>query len=310
VARPLQKKQKSPRAQEQQEHPLRTGPASARPPRRRQTPRRREPKSQQHPLRGGRRTRRKSAADGGGAFRLSRVTLTRWSKLLLGVALLPVCWIFSETFFESFSRAAATHRFWAAEEFWFFALGVVLWLVTFFGLPRPVVVYVFGHEATHALWVWASGGKVSGFRVGRDGGYVISDRVNIGISLAPYFFPIYSLGVFALWGVLALLGLDGWRFQWMAFGVETWPFRWLLFALVGATWAFHLSFTCWMIPKDQPDLRLHGTFFSLVVIYLANLVVLAAFFIVACPQITWAGFGSDLLGNAAAFAVWLRALLS
>ncbi len=260
-------------------------------------------------MRGGKPSRRK-ATTGGGVARFLRSWLKRWAKPLLGVALLPVCWIFSETFFESFSRAAASHRFWATEEFWFFGLGVVLWLVTFFGLPRPVVIYVFGHEATHALWVWASGGKVSGFRVGRDGGYVISDRVNVGISLAPYFFPIYSLAVLALWGALALVGLDGWRFQWTVLGTETWPFRWLLFALVGATWAFHLTFTCWMIPKDQPDLRLHGTFFSLVVIYLANLVVLALFFIVACPQVTWAGFGGDLLGNAAAFSAWLRAQLA
>ncbi len=266
-------------------------------------PQKAQKQQQRHPLRGDRRGPRRRKDP-----RFSQAALERWLKLALGVALLPLCWVFSQTFFQSFSRVTAEHRFWATEEFWFFALGVVLWLVTFFGLPRPVVVYVFGHEATHALWVWASGGRVSGFRVGRDGGYVISDRVNVGISLAPYFFPIYSLGVFALWGALALLGLDGWQFRWVVQGTETFPFRWLLFALVGATWAFHLSFTCWMIPKDQPDLRLHGTFFSLVVIFLANLVVLAAFFIMACPQITWAGFGLDLLGNAAGFVVWLRRL--
>ncbi|MBV9656856.1 MAG: hypothetical protein JO295_01980 [Verrucomicrobia bacterium] len=295
--------------------------------------------SQRHPLRAGSNRRRqqqqqqpqrsKSAAVAAPAPRRKQSALkasspaarqraaptSRWlnarlAKLLLGLALLPVCWVVTQTFFASFSRAATAHRFWATEEFWFFALGALLWLIAFFGLPRPVVLYVFGHEATHALWVWACGGKVSGFRVGRDGGYVIADRVNAGISLAPYFFPLYSLLVLALWGALVLAGVDVWGWRCVLAGWELWPGRWLGFALIGATWAFHFTFTCWMIPKDQPDLRTHGTFFSLVVIYLANLLVLASFFIVACPQITWVGFGHDLLGNAASFVAWVRGVFT
>ena len=41
--------------------------------------------------------------------------------------------------------------------------GVVLWLVTFFGLPRPLWLYVFGHELTHAIWVMIMGGRVHRF---------------------------------------------------------------------------------------------------------------------------------------------------
>ena len=72
--------------------------------------------------------------------------------------------------FHVFARATVTQRLWAGEEFWFFSLGAVLWLIAFFGLPRPILIYVFGHELTHALWVWLMGGRVSRFRVGRDGG--------------------------------------------------------------------------------------------------------------------------------------------
>ena len=53
-----------------------------------------------------------------------------------------------------------------------------------------------------------------------------------------------------------------------------------------------------MIPKQQTDLLLHGTFFSLVVIYLANLAVLTILLVVACPQVHWGGFGRELLRNA------------
>jgi hypothetical protein len=37
-----------------------------------------------------------------------------------------------------------------------------------------------------------------------------------------------------------------------------------------------MAWTLWMIPRDQPDLKENGTFLSLVIIYQANLVVLAA----------------------------------
>ena len=97
---------------------------------------------------------------------------TRWVKFIVALFLLPICAVLSQTFFTSFSRATVAQRLWAGEEFWFFSLGVVLWLIAFFGLPRPMVVYVFGHELTHALWVWLMGGRVSRFQVGRDGGHI------------------------------------------------------------------------------------------------------------------------------------------
>ncbi len=101
---------------------------------------------------------------------------TRWVKMVAGVLLLPVSWILSRTFFEEFTRATVTHNFWRTEEFYFFMLGAVVWLIAFAGLPRPLLVYVFGHELTHALWVWALGGEVMAFKVHRGGGYIIADR--------------------------------------------------------------------------------------------------------------------------------------
>jgi hypothetical protein len=68
---------------------------------------------------------------------------TRWVKFVCAIFLLPICAIFSQTFFTAFARATATQRLWAGEEFWFFSLGAVLWLIAFFGLPRPFMIYVF-----------------------------------------------------------------------------------------------------------------------------------------------------------------------
>jgi len=219
---------------------------------------------------------------------------TRWVKFVVALFLLPVCAILTQTFFTVFARATVTHRLWAGPEFWFFSLGAILWLIAFFGLPRPMVVYVFGHELTHALWVLLMGGRVSRFRVGRDGGHIVTDRNNFWIALAPYFFPLYSLIVIGVYGLLGLF-------------VNVQPYGQLLYGLIGATWAFHFTFTCWMIPKKQTDLTDHGTFFSLVVIYLMNLALLSVMLVLASSQITFADLGREFATNAEKFAQWVSA---
>jgi hypothetical protein len=217
---------------------------------------------------------------------------TRWVKFIFAIFLLPVCAILSQTFFTAFARATVTQRLWAGEEFWFFSLGAVLWLIAFFGLPRPIVIYVFGHELTHALWVWLMGGRVSRFRVSRDGGHVVTSKANFWIALAPYFFPIYSILTIGIYGALSLF-------------LNMQPYGRLLYGVIGATWAFHFTFTCWMIPKNQTDLSDQGTFFSLVIIYFMNLLLLSVMLILASPQITVASFGANLLMNFGNLARWL-----
>jgi hypothetical protein len=217
---------------------------------------------------------------------------TRWVKLVFAVFLLPICGVLTQTFFTVFARATVTQRLWTGEEFWFFSLGAILWLIAFFGLPRPILIYVFGHELTHALWVWLMGGRVSQFRVASDGGHVVTTKANFWIALAPYFFPIYSILAIAIYGVLSLF-------------LNMQPYGRLLYAVIGVTWAFHFTFTCWMIPKNQTDLSDQGTFFSLVVIYLMNLLLLSVMLILASPQITFQSFGADLLTNLGNFASWL-----
>ena len=214
---------------------------------------------------------------------------TRWVKFIVAVFLLPGCVILTETFFTEFARATMAQRLWAGEELWFFSLGGLLWLIAFFGLPRPVLVYVFGHELTHALWVWLMGGRVSRFRVGAQGGHIVTSRTNFWIALAPYFCPIYSIVAIGAYGAASLF-------------VSVQPYGRLLYAAIGVTWAFHVTFTCWMVSRKQTDLTEHGTLFSLVVIYLMNLLLLGIMLIIASPQITFASFAADLVMNLADFS--------
>ena len=192
------------------------------------------------------------------------------------------------------------HAFWATEEFWFFSLGAVLWTLAFFGSiwvfgePRPLRVYVFGHELTHAIWVWAMGGRVSHFEVRRDGGSILTDTHNFWIALAPYFYPLYS--------IVAIVVLRRGERLLRSRAAYT-PL--LFWRRSGFTWAFHMSFTIWMIPKGQSDLTQHGTFFSLVIIYLMNLLGLIFMLIVAAPEVTFRGFGHELLTNTEDLSAWL-----
>jgi hypothetical protein len=220
---------------------------------------------------------------------------TRWVKFVVAIFLVPLAAILSQTFFTAFARATMAQRLWTGEEFWFFFLGVVLWLIAFFGLRRPVLVYVFGHELTHALWVVLMGGRVSRFRVSREGGHIVTNRTNFFIALAPYFFPLYSILAIGIYGLIGLF-----------YNVP--PYGRLLYAIIGVTWAFHATFTIWMIPKSQTDLKDHGTFFSLVVIYLMNLLLLIVMLVVASPQITFASFGGDMVTNLGNFSQWIAHL--
>ena len=223
---------------------------------------------------------------------------TWWLNTVIAVFLAPVAGLLTQSLFTCFQHAAVQHRIWATQEFRFFIVGAVVWVAVFFaGIwayrePRPLRVYVFGHELTHAIWVWAMGGRVMRFKVRRDGGHIITDTNNFLIALAPYFYPLYSLMVIALYGIASI-------FYNLA------PYTPVLFGLLGLTWAFHMSFTLWMIPKGQSDLTYHGTLFSLVVIYLMNVLILLALLIIAAPEVTLRKFAHALFWNTHDFSTLL-----
>ena len=222
------------------------------------------------------------------------VVPVRWVKFVVGLFILPLCYILTAAFFSALIQAAGRPHFWATPEFWFFSLGLVCWLIIYFGLPKPLIVYVFGHELTHALMVKIMGGRVSEFRVGSDGGYIVSSKINTWIALAPYFVPIYSVFVIVAYGIVSSL-YDLQPYPKLAPG--------LLYGLLGLTWGFHATFTLSMIPRGQTDLAYGGTFFSLTVIYLMNLLVLSLLLILATPSyVSFASFGRELLAHAATFA--------
>ncbi len=214
---------------------------------------------------------------------------TRWLKQVIGLFLVPPAYVLTRAFFSSLSQAAIRHGFWATEAFWFFSLGSILWLIAFFGLPRPLLMYVFGHELSHMIWVWLMGGRVREVQISRHGGYIVTDTTNFWIALAPYFFPIYSVLVLAIYGGVGAF-------------TDVEPYRRLFFGALGFTWMFHLTFTLWMLWNGQTDLIEHGTFFSMMLIYLINFVILSLMLILAGHHVTFGSFGQELLEGAMDFS--------
>ncbi|MCX7713102.1 MAG: hypothetical protein N2035_05480 [Chthoniobacterales bacterium] len=201
----------------------------------------------------------------------------RYVKFIIALFLLPVAWSLTQAFFGAFAWVAIEKNFWLTEEFWFFGLGALLWLILFFVFPGLVIVYVFGHELCHAVAVLLSGGRVQQFHFARSGGYVISDRINTWIALAPYFIPIYSI-------IVILTYLLAAQFY------ESKVLYYVFLGTLGFTCSFHISYTLWVIPKGQTDIFYGGTFFSLVLIYIVNLIIFSALLIIGSKDISLYNF--------------------
>ena len=225
--------------------------------------------------------------------------LGRGLRGLVGLALLPLCAITTVTLFDpalpDAEGVSFWGRFWREESFLYFVVGLVLSAGWFFtGLVQPLFLffYVLGHELTHAAFVYLCLGRVTGFRVGLDGGHVVTNKSNFLIALSPYFIPFWSVVTL---GVMAVLGR-----------LVPFPCRQqLLFALLGATWGFHLLWTLWIIQRDQPDLRENGTFFSLTIIYLANALLLSGLICFASPDLDVRQFFYNWSNNCMDLAAYL-----
>ncbi|HNX53470.1 MAG TPA: hypothetical protein PLD51_06330, partial [Pontiellaceae bacterium] len=194
----------------------------------------------------------------------SFVDVKKFLKFIIGLFFLPLCWAFSKVVFSLLQSLPAAASGWTI---WALPLGFMISIVGFFILPRPFRTYVLAHELTHAVWGLLMGAKVGKMKVGKSGGHVMLSKSNFIISLAPYFFPFYTVLVIGLWYGLGCF-----------FDVSRYEVWWL--AAVGLTWGFHVTFTVYMLSQHQPDIQENGRLFSYVIIYLASLFFVALWVIV------------------------------
>jgi hypothetical protein len=180
----------------------------------------------------------------------------KWIKFIVAILLLPVCAGAAMALLKVLRACGSADTTWVP-----FLGGVACWCVIFFLLPKPMWIYVFGHELTHALWTWLFGGEVKKMKVTSSGGHVVISRTNFVIALAPYFFPLYAVTVVVVFVVGHLIW--DWRGYLVYFHL-----------LVGAAYAFHVTLTFHTLQTRQTDITSQGWLFSAVVIFLGNICVL------------------------------------
>ncbi len=206
----------------------------------------------------------------------------RFLKFIVGLLLLPVCVAVTRSVVALIVSIQPLSIRAISSSTWSLIGGFALWIFVYFSMSRPFRTYVLAHELTHALWGWFMGAKVSRVRVSKRGGSVSLSKTNFLIALAPYFFPLYTVLVMAVYFLSSLF-----------FDLHVYEPFWL--GLIGLTWGFHLTFTISTLLQHQPDVRQHGWLFSMAVIYLMN-VLGVGIGVVSVASPTWAGF-TGLLGK-------------
>lgn len=182
--------------------------------------------------------------------------MPKWAKFIIAIFLLPVCAGSFRTLWLVFRATGSADQTWVP-----MLAGAACWIVIFLMLPKPMWIYVFGHEFTHALWSWLFGGKLKKFKVTSKGGHVVVTKTNFLIALAPYFFPVYV----ALLVLVFVAGHLIWNWK---------RYEALFHLLVGAAYAFHVTLTWHILKTRQTDITEQGYLFSTVVIFLGNMTVL------------------------------------
>lgn len=182
--------------------------------------------------------------------------MPKWAKFMVAILLLPVCLGAAKALWLVLRGTGNAATVWVA-----MLAGATCWLVIYLMLPKPMLVYVFGHELTHAIWSWLFGGKLKRFKASASGGHVVVTKHNFLVALAPYFFPIYV--------VLIVLAFTIGHLIW------NWKQHIVWFhLLVGAAYSFHVTLTAHILKTRQSDITEQGYLFSAVIIFLGNIAVL------------------------------------
>jgi hypothetical protein len=191
-------------------------------------------------------------------------------RILLGIGLLPVAWAVTQTVYRLTDPVRPEALCAVAPEHWALAAGLAFWFFLYATVPRPMRSYVLAHELTHALWGWMMGSRVSRLKIGRESGSVTLSKSNIWITLAPYFFPFYTMCLIVLYGVLSLF-------------VDQRPYTAFWLGAIGFTWGFHATFTVRTLLQRQSDVLAYGRLLSYTLIYTLNLLGIGLWIIAVTP---------------------------
>jgi hypothetical protein len=175
----------------------------------------------------------------------------------IGIFLVPACVVITQTAISLVRAITPLSVTGMPVSGWALVGGFAFWLLFYFTLSLPVRTYILAHELTHALWGAMMGARIFKMKISRESGSVTLSKSNFLITLAPYFFPLYTVIIIAAYYILSIF-----------YDVEVYSPVWL--ALVGFTWGFHFTFTISTLLQHQTDIREYGSVFSYTIIYLIN----------------------------------------
>ena len=184
-------------------------------------------------------------------------------KFVIGVLVIPVAIGVSIAFYD---RIKSINEL--AGNFNYFLWGIAGYAALHLLFYKPTYLYVLGHETVHAGMAWIFGGKVKSFKVSKEGGSVASDKTNTVIELSPYFVPIYAIIITIVYFVIA-----------SSYNINGAVFTFL----IGMALAFHMISTIEVMKIRQPDIIKSGYLFSIMMVYVLNIVVISVMFSLLFP---------------------------
>lgn len=184
--------------------------------------------------------------------------LGKISKFAIGLIFIPIIIGISISFFESLANIEGAKHTGSKIFLW----GVVSYVIMHLFLFKPGYIYTFGHEMMHVLSTWICGGGVKSFNISKGGGAVETTKSNFFITLSPYFVPTYTLILSFLYFLLPLF-------------FEIPNLSTMYFFSAGFTLTLHLVFTAEVLKIKQPDIIKTGYLFSLTMIYVINIILVA-----------------------------------
>ncbi len=229
-------------------------------------------------------------------------SLLYWKRVIGIVFLAPLALVTAVALWIMLWRALRYMDFWKSGEFIWFTIGGLSWAAAWLCGARPIKTYVFGHEMSHLVTARLFGGKIFDWKVTAHGGYVETDKSNTWITLAPYLVPFYTVIVMGVFGIASMFidlhaPVAVWRLDLVPVNA--------LYYLIGFTWWFHATYTAKTVHIEQGDLKRNGEFFSMMLIFLINVLLLILMFLASSPSPglgfgevmrCWWGVARDLIG--------------
>ena len=139
-------------------------------------------------------------------------------------------------------------------------------------INRFTRLYVFGHELAHWIFAKIFLRETRNFKAASDHGTIEVQNPNIWISLAPYFYPTFTVLWIPSWFVFRYYSDK------LSYSNE------IYFAILSFSWSYHFILTVYALKKEQSDIKPYGKPLSFSLIILINLALCYCFLCLFTPH--------------------------